>query len=52
MYVSSVAGIEIDNVECRKVRCRKDQGEEGCQRRGKVVWVVLGGGRVCGRTRK
>ena len=48
LYVSGVASIEMDNVERRKVGCRKDQGEEGCQRRGKVVWVVLGGGRGVG----
>ena len=48
LYVSGVASIEMDNVERRKVGCRKDQGEVGCQRRGKVVWVVLGGGRGVG----
>ena len=45
LYNPGVASIEMDSVERRKVGCRRDQGEEGCQRRGKVVWVVLGGGR-------
>ena len=42
LYNSGGAGIEMDSVERRKVGCRRDQGDEGCQRRGKVVWVVLG----------